>query len=808
MLEIKKITKVYKTGNFVQKALNNVSINFRDNEFVSILGPSGSGKTTLLNIIGGLDHYTDGDLKINDISTKKFKDKDWDTYRNHKVGFIFQSYNLITHQSVLANVELALTLSGVSKKKRRKMALKALDRVGLKEHVNKLPNQLSGGQMQRVAIARALVNNPNIILADEPTGALDTKTSEQIMNLLNEIAKDKLVIMVTHNPELASTYSNRIVSLRDGKIVDDSNPYDGKEVYVDNSSDKKPSMSFITALSLSFKNLLTKKGRTLLTAFAGSIGIIGISLILSLSNGVQNYIDRVQEDTLTSYPLTIERESVDFSNMVDVMAGNSEKVEHKKDAVYSNNIMVDMISSVSNEIRTNNLIDFKEYLENNKSSIKKYVNDIKYSYNLDLQIYGTDTKDGIIKLNPSSVMSLTGLGTNSTMPGMSSGMNAFTEISNNKELIKNQYDILKGRLPENYDEMVLIVDENNEISDYALYTLGLKDQKEIIEMMELMQKGEKVEKQDQLKLSYDEILNTEFKIVLNSSIYEKENGLWIDKSYDLEFMKKVVNNATTIKIVGIIRPNESTTVETSGLVGYTSELTEFVINEINSSQIVKEQNNNKSINIFTNKEFALGESFEANLLKLGAVDLDNPSIINIYPNSFEAKDEIKNFIDNYNENKSEENKIEYTDYVGILMSSVTTIVNISYVLIAFVSISLIVSSIMIGIITYISVLERTKEIGILRAIGASKKDIRRVFNAETFIVGFISGLLGVLITTLLNIPINNIIESLSGINVGVKLPIIAAIILVIISLILTIISGLIPSNVAAKKDPVEALRTE
>jgi len=812
MLEIKNITKVYKTGTFVQKALNNVTINFRDNEFVSILGPSGSGKTTLLNIIGGLDKYTSGDLKINEVSTKEYKDKDWDAYRNHKVGFIFQSYNLITHQSVLSNVELALTLSGVSKKKRRKLAIKALDKVGLKDHMNKLPNQLSGGQMQRVAIARALVNDPNIILADEPTGALDTKTSEQIMGLLNEIAKDKLVIMVTHNPELAETYSTRIVSVRDGKITNDTNPYDGKGEFIDNSSIKKPSMSFITALSLSFKNLLTKKGRTILTAFAGSIGIIGISLILSLSNGVQTYIDKIQEDTLTSYPLTIERERVDFSNMITVMADNNEKEEHKKDAIYSNNIMVDMISSVSSEIKTNNLVEFKTYIEKNSSKLEKYTNDIKYSYNLDLQIYSKDTKDGITKLNPSNVMMMMGMsnGMQNSSQGMySTGMNVFTELTNNQKLFESQYDILAGRMAKNYDEMVLIVDENNEITDYALYSLGIKDQKELKEMMEIMQKGETVKKHEQAKYTYEDILKTEFKLVLNSDIYEKNGNIWIDKSYDLDFMKKVINDAITIKIVGIMRPTSDTSIETAGLVGYTSKLTEYVINGVNNSDIVKEQTNNKDINIFTNQAFTLGESYDNNLAKIGSVDLDNPSIINIYPSSFESKDEIKSIIDNYNKNHKEEDKIEFTDYVGILMSSVTTIVNIiSYVLIAFVSISLIVSSIMIGIITYISVLERTKEIGILRAIGASKKDIRRVFNAETFIIGFISGLLGVVITALLNIPINHIIKELSGINVGVSLPMIAAIILVIISLMLTMISGLIPSNVAAKKDPVEALRTE
>ena len=812
MLEIKKITKVYKTGTFVQKALNNVSINFRDNEFVSILGPSGSGKTTLLNIIGGLDKYTEGDLKINEVSTKKFKDKDWDTYRNHKVGFIFQSYNLITHQTVLANVELALTLSGVSKKKRRTMAIKALDKVGLKEHINKLPNQLSGGQMQRVAIARALVNDPNIILADEPTGALDTKTSEQIMGLLSEIAKDKLVIMVTHNPELAENYSTRIVSVRDGKIVDDTNPYDGKGVYEDTTSDKKPSMSFLTALSLSFKNLLTKKGRTLLTAFAGSIGIIGISLILSLSNGVQTYIDRVQEDTLTSYPITIERERVDLSSMMTAMADQNEKTEHDKDAVYSNNIMVDMISSVSSEIKTNNLVDFKKYLEENENKLNEYANDIKYAYDLDLQIYSKDTDNGITKLNPSNIMAMMGMtsGITSTTQGMySNNMNVFTEITNNEELFDLQYDVVAGRKPESYNEMVLIVNEDNEITDYALYSLGLKDQNDLKEMMEAMQKGEEVKKQEQVKFSYEDILNTEFKLVLNSAVYKKENGVWVDKSYDVSYMKKLVDDSTTIKIVGIMRPNENSTIETSGLVGYTSKLTEYVIENINKSEIVKEQRQNEKINVFTNQEFAIGESYETNLTKMGSVDLDNPSVINIYPSSFEAKDEIQTIIDNYNEGKGEEDKIDYTDYVGILMTSVTTIVNIiSYVLIAFVSISLIVSSIMIGIITYISVLERTKEIGILRAIGASKKDIRRVFNAETFIIGFVSGLLGVIITILLNIPINKVIENLSGINVGVSLPIIAAVILVLISLILTMISGLIPSNVAAKKDPVEALRTE
>ncbi|MBQ3021341.1 MAG: ABC transporter ATP-binding protein/permease [Bacilli bacterium] len=806
MLELKNIKKVYKTGNFIQNALDDISINFRANEFVSILGPSGSGKTTLLNIIGGLDQYTEGDLKICDVSTKKYKDKDWDTYRNHKVGFIFQSYNLINHQTILSNVELALTLSGVKKSVRRKKALEALDKVGLKEHINKKPNQLSGGQMQRVAIARALVNDPKIILADEPTGALDTKTSEQIMTLLKEISHDKLVIMVTHNPELASSYSTRIVSVKDGKILNDTDPYDGNDNNDNNSKEKKTSMSFLTALSLSFNNLLTKKGRTILTAFAGSIGIIGISLILSLSNGVQNYIDKVQADTLTSYPLTIEKESVDFGSMISIMAENNKNKEHDKEAIYSNDIMNDIISTMSSEIRTNNLKDFKKFI-NEKKDIKKYSNDIKYSYDLDLQIYSKDTSNGILKLNPSNIMNILGMGIENNNMAMNADI--FKELTNNETLLKSQYDILSGRLPKEYNEVMLIVDENNEISDYALYSLGIKEQKELIDMMQSISKGEKIESHEQVKYSYKDLLNTEFKVVLNSDIYKKENDKWIDYSNDINYMKKVIEESLSLKIVGIMKPSDSSTVETSGGIGYKSELTEYVINEINNSKIVKEQKVNKNINVFTGSEFAIGESLENNYKSMGVVDLEDPKSINIYPKDFESKDIIENIISEYNDSKNDEDKIEYTDYVGILMSSVTTIVNIiSYVLIAFVSISLIVSSIMIGIITYISVLERTKEIGILRAIGASKKDIKRVFNAETFIVGLISGLIGVIITTLLNIPINKIIYNLSGVNVGVKLPIIAAIILVLISLTLTIISGLIPSRFAAKKDPVIALRTE
>ena len=809
MLELNNITKIYKTGDFTQKALDNVSIKFRNSEFVSILGPSGSGKTTLLNIIGGLDKYTSGDLLIEGVSTKKYKDKDWDNYRNHKIGFVFQSYNLIGHQSILANVELALTLSGVSKKRRRNLAIKALENVGLKDHIKKKPNELSGGQMQRVAIARALVNNPNIILADEPTGALDTSTSEQIMDLLKDISKDKLVIMVTHNPELANIYSNRIIKVKDGSLIDDSNSYEESIKSKNIKKDKKKSMSFFTALSLSFKNLLTKKGRTLLTAFAGSIGIIGISLILSLSNGVQSYIDKVQSDTLTSYPLSIEKESVDFSSMLSIMSKNEKNKNHDKDNIYSNDIMIDMISGMSSSSKINNLKDFKKYINDNKEEFDKYTNDIKYGYNLDLQIYDNNTEK-ITKLNPSNITNMLGMANDSNNMMQMSNANVFNELSDNESLINSQYDLISGRLPEDYNELVLIVDKNNEVSDYTLYSIGLKDKDELYDMILKMQKGEKVNKSKQIKISYDEIINKEFKLILNTDTYKKENNIWIDKSLDTAYMKNLIKKSLTLKIVGIIKPNSDTTIETTGSIGYTSKLTNYVIDKINNSDIVKEQLHNENKNIFTGNDFTKGESIEQNKKTLGVVSIDNPDIINLYPSSFENKNNLKDLIDKYNDKiKDENNKIEYTDYVGILMNSVTTIVNIiSYVLISFVSISLIVSSIMIGIITYISVLERTKEIGILRSIGASKKDIRRVFNAETFIIGFISGLLGVLITILLNIPINQIIYKLTNINVGVSLPFIASIILVIISLLLTMIAGLIPSKMAAKKDPVIALRTE
>ena len=824
MLELKKITKVYHTGEFKQKALDNVTINFRNNEFVSILGPSGSGKTTLLNIIGGLDKYTSGDLKINELSTKKFKDVDWDTFRNHRVGFVFQSYNLITHQTILSNVELALTLSGVSKEERTKRAKETLKKVGLISHINKKPNQLSGGQMQRVAIARALINDPEILLADEPTGALDTETSTEIMKLLKEIAKKKLVIMVTHNQELAEEYSTRIISIKDGQITNDTNEYDGQEnthqtEEIRKQKTKKTSMNFKTALSLSLNNLLTKKGRTILTAFAGSIGIIGIALILSLSTGVDNYIGRVQEDTLTSYPLTIEQATADMSSiMLDLANQNNRKV-HTDDKIYSNDLMTSLVETMAGEIKTNDLKEFKQYLEENPNNLSDYTNDIEYIYNLDLQIYSKDTSK-ITKLNPSTVFSSFGFMSQESMSGSISGMspmanstNVFNELSDNTTLIKNTYDILAGRLPESKEEVILIVDRYGEISDYALYAIGVKDQQELTEMTSKIMNGEDLQKPVQTSYTYDEIIGSEFKLILNTDYYQKNGNIWTDKSKDNTYMKKIIDKGLTLKVVGIMKPNEESTNQTSGEIGYTSELTKYVINKIRNSEVAKEQLADKEKNILTNMPFTPLSTYEMSLSTLGIVDLNEPSAINIYPKDFNSKDQIIKIIDKYNEEKElkdgKDSIITYTDYVGILMSSITTIVDvISYVLIAFVSISLIVSSIMIGVITYISVLERTKEIGILRAIGARKKDISRVFNAETFIIGLISGLLGITITMLLNIPINIIIDNLSGIKNVSTLPPVGATILVIISVGLTVVAGLIPSRYASKKDPVVALRSE
>ena len=808
MLEIKNVSKVYEVANFKQNALNNVSIKFRKNEFVSILGPSGSGKTTLLNIIGGLDQYSEGDLIIDNISTKKYKDSDWDSYRNHRIGFVFQNYNLIQHQTILANVEMALRLSGIKKQERKKRASEALKKVGLEKHVNKKPNQLSGGQMQRVAIARALVNNPDILLADEPTGALDSETSVQIMNLLAEIAKEKLVIMVTHNADLANEYSTRIVKLLDGNIIDDTKPVEEKnEVATRTEKTKKTHMSFWSALALSFKNLLTKKGRTFITAFAGSIGIIGIALIMSLSNGVNEYIAGIEEDTLSSYPITIEEIMMDSSAFLTSFENQTVKGDERDlNKIYSNDVMVDMISLMTSKISTNNLEKFKEFLDSN-NEIKDYVNEIKYSYNVPMNVYKNDTET-VTKVNPSPVFDKLGMGSNFTMT-----TDIWQQLMENKEYLESQYEVIAGDWPKNYNEIVLIVDRNNGLNDYALYSLGIKDQTELDDILASIMKGETVET-EKTTYSYDELLNLRFKLIPNGAFYKKENGIWLDKSTDENYLKGLINDGIELKVVGILRPT-SDSVDSSKSVGYTSELVKHLIAKNSEMNIYKEQLANQEKNIFTNNLFAneMGTSYENNLKLLGYVDETKPGTINIYPKDFESKEKIVDLINKYNEEKKanglETDIINYTDYVGLLMNSVTSIVDtISYVLIAFVSISLVVSSIMIGIITYVSVLERTKEIGILRAIGASKKDISRVFNAETFIIGIIAGLLGIVTTLLLLIPINIIIDSLVDIESMAILPLTGAIGLIIISTLLTMIGGIIPAKLASKKDPVIALRTE
>ncbi len=852
MLRLENITKEYVTGDSRVEALKGITLQFRKSEFVSILGQSGCGKTTLLNIIGGLDRYTTGDLVINGKSTKEFKDRDWDSYRNHSVGFVFQSYNLIPHQTILSNVELALTLSGVSKSERKKKAIKALEAVGLGEQIHKKPNQLSGGQMQRVAIARALVNDPEIILADEPTGALDTQTSVQVMEILKKISKDRLIIMVTHNPDLAEKYSTRIINILDGKITGDSNPYSIEEEEKEDrtpKADSKVSMNFLTALSLSKNNLMTKKGRTILTAFAGSIGIIGIALILSLSSGMQSYINRVEEDTLSSYPITVQEETIDMASMMTSLMGENEETEHEDGKVYSKNIVNDMLSTISTKVQSNNLEEFKKYLDDENSEIRDYMNAVQYSYNLDLNIYKED-EDDVVQVNPSQIFSKLGMENMENM--MVAETDVWQELLDNQELLESQYDVLAGKWPENYNEVVLIVDENNEIYDYTLYALGILDQDELADKYQRILDGEEVEDEVIKEYTYDELLNTKFKVLLNTDYYEKDGDIWIDNSEDEDYIKEKLENAEEIKIAGIIRQKEGTVATTmSGTIGYTKELKEYVINKVNGAEIVKEQKENQDINVFTGAEFpedpnasfdfssltdeqrmylaSLSEeemaallqqytenasaTYEGNLEKMGVVDLDAPSSISIYPKDFESKDQIASAIESYNQKQrdegKEENVITYTDLVGTMMSSVSTIIDaISYVLIAFVGISLVVSSIMIGIITYISVLERTKEIGILRSIGASKKDISRVFNAETFIIGLVAGILGIVVTLLLNIPINIIIKSITDIPNLASLPVVGGIILVAISMILTIIAGLIPARMASKKDPVEALRTE
>ena len=978
MLNLKDIRKEYKMGDTTVQALKGVTVSFRQNEFVAILGHSGCGKTTLLNIIGGLDRYSSGNLQINGVSTKKYKDRDWDTYRNHSVGFVFQSYNLIPHQTVLSNVELALTLSGVKKSERKKRAKEALKKVGLGDQLKKKPNQMSGGQMQRVAIARSLVNNPDILLADEPTGALDTDTSVQIMEILKEVAKDRLVVMVTHNPELAEQYATRIVNLKDGLVVGDSNPVTEDEIKEAENKfanegkkkKKKPSISFFTALSLSFNNLLTKKARTLLTSFAGSIGIIGIALILSLSSGIQAFIDNIQEETLSSYPIVIEEEALDMTAMMASMMSMAESGQNREDGkVYANTIMYDMLETVSGSgTSQNNLEPFKAYLDKNAATLDEYINSIQYGYDLDLLIYSSDTDEKLEKLNPSALFE--GMISDSYSESISPSdymLDVWQEMIPSKDggsispLITEQYEIVEngGRWPENYNEVVLVVNENNEIADTALYALGLKDSEEVDDIMLALSKGEEYESDAKTSWSYDELLGKTFKLVLPTDLYSKnEHGVWEDISENETLLKVAVDNSEDIEIVGIIRPREdATSTALSGTVCYTKALTEHYIDSINDSEIIKEQMADTTIDVLTganfiesNKEYTTAEkaemlntyighlpdkqkaqmyteiittppedmltesseqymmqypdresrieamlsantgeggvdaetarayledmsdeeiedlmvssmekmisaqyaeqamaglstfstsdlaamldvyyddkteeemaadfdkfvpevTLENTLNTLGSVDYDNPSNVSIYPVSFDAKQSITDMIGDYNQTAEDDDKITYTDYVALMMSSVSVIVDaVTYGLTAFVSISLVVSSIMIGVITYISVLERTKEIGVLRSMGASKRNVSNIFTAETLIIGLVSGLIGVGLTILLNIPINAILDLLlTDVTITASLPMGAGVILVIISMILTFIAGLIPSKLAAKKDPVEALRTE
>ena len=760
MLELNDIKKDYVSGSTTVSALKGINLRFRDCEFVSILGQSGCGKTTMLNIIGGLDKYTSGDLKINGVSTKNYKDRDWDFYRNNSIGFVFQSYNLIPHQTVLSNVELALTLSGVSKAERKKRAIEALEKVGLGEQIHKKPNQMSGGQMQRVAIARALVNNPDILLADEPTGALDTETSIQIMELLKEISKDRLIIMVTHNPELAKDYSTRIVRLLDGVITDDSNPYSLEDMEADirakeavkvKTSEKKikksgkkqkTSMSFFTALSLSFNNLMTKKTRTILTAFAGSIGIIGIAMILSISNGIQLYIDRVQRDTLSSYPITLQAEAIDISSMVSSMTGNSDSEEHEdKSKIYSNDIMGDMINTMVKEVKSNNLSEFKKYIENGSSDIKSYVSDIQYSYDVPLNIYMKDTSNGVEQLNPGTMFdSIYGEGATSASSSMSSGMgmgmfsnsSVWNQLLGNQQVLDEQYDILAGHWPENFNEVVLVADKNNEVDDYTLYSLGLKDPEEVRTLFKKMMVGESYETKKDISYTFDEILDTEFKLVMPTDMYKYNDvtGTWDDYSKDDKYMTNVVNNGTDIKVCGIIRPNDdAVSTSLSSGIGYTAKLTEYIIEEVKNSEIAKAQLADTSVDVFTgvpfdndrNTEITMDDinaymatlspeesaqmqamtsgmsddqilqlfsaslkarttdaTLDSNKSKLGITDLDTPSQIDIYATDFDSKEKVQNIIKDYNklqqDDGKEENVINYTDYVGIMMSSVSTII--------------------------------------------------------------------------------------------------------------------------------------
>ena len=902
MLQIQNISKTYKTGDLVQRALDNVNLNLRDNEFVAVLGPSGSGKTTLLNIIGGLDRYDSGDLVINGISTKKYRDRDWDSYRNHTIGFVFQSYNLIPHQSVLANVELALTISGIGRAERRKRAKEALERVGLGNQLHKRPNQLSGGQMQRVAIARALVNEPDILLADEPTGALDSETSVQVMELLKEVARDKLVVMVTHNPELAEKYATRIVRLRDGKITDDSDPYVVDEAALAPPKHKnmgRSSMSVLTSLALSFNNLRTKMGRTLLTSFAGSIGIIGIALILSLSTGVNTYISDIQKETMTSYPVTIEAQTVDLSSLLagSTFSGSAKEAGHALDGVYANTLDVETASAFTSSLTENNLTAFKKYLDNPESEIYQYVgeNGVTYGYDVKFNVFTRDPDGELVTTNGVAI----GGANQAMMSGMSS-MAASTTMSNMmssgnfsqllpgrdgtlvSDAILDSYDLLYGSWPENYDEIVLIVDRNNEIRQTTLYELGLLPSSEYTAMMKSLMAGEELETTASRWSYADACKQTYYLLPACDQYVENEDGTHRYAAGTAAGVESLLDKAIALKVVGVVRPQSDQAANyVMNPIGYTQALTDYLVAHTDASDVVTAQRENETVNILTGLEFApaddatkaadaaeyfagltisekaalcsemmqsmqqpsAGEmsetqlaaafdqflqtadtatlvalydanvsngSYDENMQAFGVVSLDAPSSINIYTDSFEAKDGVSECIERYNESASEADQISYTDYVGLLMSSVTTIVNvISYVLIAFVAVSLIVSSIMIGIITYISVLERTKEIGILRAIGASRRNISQVFNAETFIIGLCSGVIGIGVTLLLLLPGNALIHHLTGTtSVNAILPTTGAIILIVLSVVLTLIGGLIPSKKAAKKDPVTALRTE
>ena len=841
MLQLQHISKVYHTGDQEFHALKDISIRFRENEFVSILGQSGSGKTTLLNIIGGLDQYTSGDLLIQGKSTKQFKDRDWDSYRNHTIGFVFQSYNLIGHQTALSNVEIAMTLSGVSKAERKKHAIEALERVGLKDHLYKKPSQMSGGQIQRIAIARALVNDPKVVLADEPTGALDSETSVQIMDLLKDIAKERLVIMVTHNPELAQKYSTRIVQVLDGNILSDSNPCEPtEETKQVDIQFTKTKMSFITALVLSFNNLLTKKGRTLLTAFAGSIGIIGIALILALSNGVSDYVKKVQEDTLVSLPLTISEQNQ--SNLLATSPDLSEKPYKDNHELGINTILTNLLKK---QIGKNDLASFKTYLEEHASKVESLTKDIRYRYNLQPFIYASDTFNGPKSILPSTLADEVETA-NQTMKGYLQNLNYWSELSSDSSMLESKYDVLEGRFPQDKSELVLIVDENNQVSDLLLYSLRIKDPSELNDT-------KKLDELSSQTYQYSDFIGKTFKAVVNTNRFVKENNLWVNKIDNASYMKTQIENGLQLKIVGVLRQKDGTSSGVnapSGGIAYTSALIDYTSEHIQNSDIVKEQEANQNLNVFTGKDFAKdpkpfssenlteeekiqlakmtpeeqaqyvqqyndnsASTYEENLAKMGVINKSKPAAIELYTSSFQQKQDLKEFINAYNTAKKEAGEddkvLAYSDDIQSIMSSITTLVGVvTTVLVGFVAISLIVSSIMISIITYISVLERTKEIGILRAMGASKKDIRRIFTAETAIEGLISGVLGITITFLATFPINAIVAKMTNVGNVAQLPIEVALILIGISIVLTMLAGLIPSRIAAKKDPVESLRSE